>query len=319
MAVQQQFWALWRLTVAEAVRQPVFLLLTLANLTATLLTPLLIAHQLGEPAKLARDGALAFHLLFGLLLSSYVAASTLSREIRQGTIATILSRAVSRATLLLAKFAGIVVLLLWFSGCATATSLLAERIAPRFFQPDVFVLRVTLLTVAVALLGAAGLAFRSRRPYTVTAQTLLTAGLVVAGAMAAFFDRDGHPVRLGTSLDWRLLPAHVLVTLALFVAAAWALACATRLQAAPTIAVLVLILFLGLVADHLLAVPATRHPLAALLYGALPNWQHYWMADALAGGGRISWLYVAATVPYTACYTGAVLCVGLLCFRRRQF
>ena len=51
-------------------------------------------------------------------------------------------------------------------------------------------------------------------------------------------------------------------------------------------------------------------------YGLLPNWQDFWIVDALSGGGNIPWGYVAGTAGYAGLYTVAVLALGLLSFRR---
>jgi hypothetical protein len=314
-----QFWALAQLTAREALRQPLCLLLVLTAVLCTLFTPLLVAHQLGEPAKLARDGALAFNLVFGLLLGGYVACSTLGTEIRGGTAATVLSKAVRRETFFLAKQAGVTAVILLFGLCAAAAALLGERLAPRVFQTDVLTLRLVLIMLPSALAGAGLIAFFSRRSFAACACVLLALALIAAVALCARFDRDGQRVAFGAAVDWRLIPASALVTVALVIAAAIALSLSTRLRTAPTIVILILVLFLGLVADHLLGAAATRSGLAFCLYSLLPNWQHFWMADALAGGGRVSWLYVGRTLPYAVLYSAGVLCLGLVSFRHRQF
>ena len=60
--------------------------------------------------------------------------------------------------------------------------------------------------------------------------------------------------------------------------------------------------------------PAPATPGRAMLYSLIPNWQHFWVSDALTGGGRIPWSYVCQAVAYAATYTGAVLCLGLGAF-----
>ena len=92
---------LTRLAFTELVRQPVCLLITLASVALSTALPLMIAHQLGQQGGLARDGALAFELTGGTILAAYAACSTLSREMRSGTILTILSRPIGRSTLFL--------------------------------------------------------------------------------------------------------------------------------------------------------------------------------------------------------------------------
>ena len=65
-------------------------------------------------------------------------------------------------------------------------------------------------------------------------------------------------------------------------------------------------------------IAAARSDLGAILYGLLPNWQHFWVADALNGNGRVPWGYVLRAGVYAALYAAAALAAGTLAFRRRE-
>jgi hypothetical protein len=75
---------------------------------------------------------------------------------------------------------------------------------------------------------------------------------------------------------------------------------------------------LGLMSDYLLGRHTAGSAAASVAYALLPNWQHFWVADALDAGGVIPWSYVARVAFYAAAYTGGVLCLGALSFRRRE-
>ena len=52
------FWAIARLTALEAVRRPVFLLVTLCGLAGTVLMPFLLHYTLGDAPRAIRDAGL---------------------------------------------------------------------------------------------------------------------------------------------------------------------------------------------------------------------------------------------------------------------
>ena len=54
-----------------------------------------------------------------------------------------------------------------------------------------------------------------------------------------------------------------------------------------------MIFLLGLMTDYLLGHAANSSPLAALAYNLIPNWENFWMADALVGNAAgLPWVYV---------------------------
>src|SRR5262245_13254982 len=107
MRPNHSFVALTGLTAIEAIRQPIVLLLFTACVALTAITPMILLHAFGEYGKVSRETGLALHFLFGLLVAVQAAGSTLSREVREGTAAAVLSKPVGRTTFFLAKFAGI--------------------------------------------------------------------------------------------------------------------------------------------------------------------------------------------------------------------
>jgi hypothetical protein len=57
---------------------------------------------------------------------------------------------------------------------------------------------------------------------------------------------------------------------------------------------------------------------ASAAYAVLPNWQLFWMSDALGMDKAIPWSYVGRTLAYSAGYLGAVLAVALALFQDRE-
>ena len=58
---------------------------------------------------------------------------------------------------------------------------------------------------------------------------------------------------------------------------------------------------------------------ASVLYTVTPNWQLFWLADALSEGrSTFHWGYVAKAVAYMAAYVGAVLTAAIMLFQERE-
>ena len=56
-----------------------------------------------------------------------------------------------------------------------------------------------------------------------------------------------------------------------------------------------------------------------MLYTILPNWQLFWLADAVAAGkGAFHWEYVGKALAYAVLYLGAVLSVAVVLFEDRE-
>jgi hypothetical protein len=317
-----QFAAVAALTALETIRQPICLLLTAACVLLTALGPLVRLHQFGEPGKLARDGGLAFHLVFGLLIAAYAAGSTLSREMQRGTAAAVLSKPVSRPVFFLAKFAGVAAVILAFSFCAGLATLLSERVSEKLVGGDSGPGYVTdwqtgfllLAAPAAAFLCAGALNLCCRRPFESTAFGCLVAALALVLLIACAFDRTGVWAPFRPSLAWRLVPASLLVTLALLVLGALTISLCTRLSAVPTLFLCGLIFCAGLLADYAFGRHSDRSLAAAVLYRLIPNWQHFWAADALDHGGSIPLGYLGRAALYALGSAAGLLTLGTLSF-----
>jgi ABC-type transport system involved in multi-copper enzyme maturation permease subunit len=322
----RQFITLAKMTAVESIRQPICLLLAISGILLTGITPLVVIYKFGEDGKLARDSGLAFHLIFGLIIAAYSASTSLARELRTGTASAILSKPVSRNTLFLAKFAGIASIIILFSVAAIAATMLSERIDEKFiftnemsgYFTDWHTGIILLAAPFIAMLLAAIINYFTRRPFESSAFILLIVSILAAFVISGFFNRVGQLAPLDYQVDWRLLPAGLLITAALIVITAIATAISTRFNTVITIISCITILMIGLISDYVLGRYAMNSFLIAGLYKFIPNWQNFWVSDALTGGGHIPWIYVCSAFGYAALYTSGILCLGILSFRKME-
>jgi ABC-type transport system involved in multi-copper enzyme maturation permease subunit len=315
MARIRQLLTLAGLTALEIIRQPATLLITLTSVLFAALLPLLITHTLGEPGKLVRDSALSIQFSVGLVLCTYCACATFSGELRAGTAGSILSKPISREAFFLAKYLGVVLVLVLYQSIAGITTLMTSRSGAQSFLIDGYAAVPMIAAILLSLLTGAGMNFFRQKPFSSSAFVTLLCFLLTAFIISGFLAPDGTRSSFGAHYQWSILPAVLLVTVATLMLAAISVALATRLDIIPAFTICSAVFFIGLVSDYLVG----RHAATSLgmntLYALIPNWQHFWMADALSSPGPIPWSYVGQTTLYAVVYSAAVLLLGIASFR----
>lgn len=305
--------------MTDLFRQPATFLLVMTNVAFTILTPLAISHQLGQQTHLAVDSALAFQFIFGVILTGYAACSTLHNECRSGTILIIFSKPVGRLMFFMAKFTAIAVLLVFFIYCSGAATLLAERLTPRNFEFDSLGVKLLLASPFIAFIPAALMNYRTRRSFVPAALCLYAITLTALVLILSAFDHEGHATGFGVMMEWRLIPASLLEGIALLLMATIAISLSARFAAPATVAILVLLLFAGLITGHLTALLSRLPAVAFALKMILPDIQSFWPADQLADGGRLPAALIGHAALYALLYGAGILAVGYTAFRNRQF
>ncbi|MDP2989884.1 MAG: hypothetical protein Q8O57_04900, partial [Kiritimatiellota bacterium] len=206
--------------------------------------------------------------------------------------------------------------LLLFCATVLLSGLLSARTVLPGMQTDGRIGALFLVAVLIAFGYAALSNFMFRRQFVSQAFIGLLPCLAVAFVTTAWLDPNGHVIQFGSLMAWSMVPAGILVSLAVMVLAALAVSLSTRLPPVLSTSACVVLFFLGLVSDYLFRSAAATSWWAGLSYRLLPNWQDFWIVDALSGGGNIPWGYVIGAAGYAALYTIAVLALGLLSFRR---
>lgn len=311
----QQIGTLAGLTALEMIRQPATLLISLSSVVFVALLPLLITHTMGEPGRLVRDSALAVQFSVGLILAAYCACATFSSEIRTGTAGSILSKPISRDTFFLAKFIGVGCVLVLYQFAAGLTTLLSSRGGAQSFFVDWWALVPLYGAILLALAVGGGINYIRRTPFVSAAFIGLICFLALGFFGSAFFNPEGEWAAFGEYMNWQLVPAVVLITLATLVLAALSVTLATRLELIPTITFCFVVFCLGLVSDYLFGRFADESRLRAIAYAFVPNWQHFWTVDALSGDAGIPWGYVMQVAVYAVLVSAALLSLGLCSFR----
>lgn len=321
----RQFTTIAKNAFMELIRQPVFLLLMTTSALFCVFLASVPYFGFGDDPKLVKDSVLAVTLLAGLLGAVLCASNSLAREIRSGTALAVLSKPVGRASFLLAKYAGLAAALTVLTYVNGLGCLLASRMGfDAYGDADLAGLGIWFGAFVLAYAAGGFSNFFLRRPFMSDAVLAVVVFATLAFLVNSMMSKS-DPTSRGTEIhaferiDWKLIPATVLILFALWVLAALALACSTRLEMISTLAICSGFFLLGLMSDHLFGRRAEGGSWwASVCYTALPNWQLLWMADALEEGKKLPWKYVGTAFSYAVAYVGAALALALALFEERE-
>ena len=272
----RQFIVIAANALMELVRQPVFLLLMTSSalFTIFLATPYYFAF--GDEPRLVKNSTLALMFLAGLFGAVLCASASLAREIRTGTALAVLSKPVGRAKFLLAKYTGLIVALTLLTYVNLVAALVASRMAfDAYGKTDLAAIGIFFAGVVIAYALGGFSNFFLRRPFVSDAVFALLVTVTLAAFAIIQFTSQMRSVNEPGAVDWRLIPAAVLILFALWILAALALACSTRLEMIPTLAICSAVFLLGIMSDYLLgrrAVPVWRQEMSEVL--SSPRWSH---------------------------------------------
>src|SRR3984957_20511721 len=317
----RQFFTIAVNAFMELIRQPIFLLLMTGSVLFEIFLAVPYYFAFGDEPKLVENSVLAVMLLSGLFGAVLSASSSLAREIRSGTALAVLSKPVGRAQFLLAKFAGLAAALSVLTYVNMIGVLLASRMAfDAYGSTDLRAIVVFGggILLAYALAGFSN--FFLRRPFVSDAVFAMLIFTTLAAFVVFQFTKQMQSLGTQAQVNWNLLPAGILILFALWILAAVALACSTRFDTIPTLAICSAVFLIGLMSDYFFGIRAQAgNWWASALYSIIPNWQLFWLADAIeTGKSTFQWAYVGKAFAYAVCYAGAALAVGAALFEERE-
>ena len=306
----------------EVAQQPIYLLLMAGSCFFCVFLSVVPYFGFGDDIQMVKTSTLAVMLVTGLFGAVLCASSSVAREIRTGTALAVLSKPVGRARFLLGKYAGLSGALALLVFANLVACLLASRMAyDAYGSADTFSFALYCLGGLLAAFVVGGfLNYFLQLRFVITT---VIAMVILTTAMSAIIFMS-EPATTGASadprlVDWRLISASVLILFAVLILTALALACSTRLELMPTLAVCSGVLFLGLMSDWLFLGRVDGGSWwASILYTVTPNWQNFWLADVLEGEGAIPTRYIGQAFGYLVGYVGATLSVALWLFEDRE-
>jgi ABC-2 type transport system permease protein len=322
-----KIYAIAKVTFLQIIRQPIFGVLTLLAMGLMAISPAITGFTLDDDNKMLQDLCLSTILLTGLLLSAFSASGAISAEIEDQTILTIVSKPINRLAFILGKFFGVMASLFLANIFMTMTFLLVLRhgvMSTASMDYDLPVLTFGFGAVAAALLLSGLGNYLFDWQFAPTAMGLGLPLMTFAVVITGFFSKTWKFQSFGTGYSLQVVQACLLLILAVWVLAGICLVCSTRLNVVWTLVIAFMVLCLGMVWDWMILpkIQASQFWLPSFgwsaLYALIPNFQVFWMLDALDQGKSITGLYILQSFGYAGLYIGAMLFLAYGLFLDRQ-
>lgn len=343
MSLIEQLLAIARNTFFESIRQPVMtVVLGVAALLIILSNPF-SAYTMQDDQRMLIDIGLSTIFISTSILAAFIATNVLTREIENQTALTVISKPVTRPVFVLGKYLGVAAALAMAVLFLSFVFLLVELhgVLPTVRTP--YHLPVIIFGVLAMALGIAaaiwcnilyGMSFAS------SSLCITTPLLGIAYVISLLFAKDFTLQSIATDFDLNMVICLFMLTLAILVLTAIAIAASTRLGQLMTLSVTIGFFLVGLLSDWLFARrinelqayfsridPGDMHMLDAdhlvfyinkIAYAIIPNFQVFWLSDALTQGKDIPLGYIAITVPYGLLMIVAALSIAIILFQRRE-
>jgi len=299
----------------ESVREPIYFLMLLAALALIGSYPSAALFVFSEQLKLVVDSSMATGLIFGLIVAVLCASHTVAREMRNGTVLLLLSKPVYRWSFILGKITGIGAAVTLFTMLCNLASIVSIYIATDQFRLDwsIFLVYYGIL-IAVCAVGMLFNFWRgSSFPEVATYAATL---LIPAYALFCVLSKE-HPTLSLYALGYAL----ILLVFSVVAMSTIAVGLATRLDVVPNLSVCTVIFFLGLVSSYLFQRDTGSGFLNVIFkffYAVLPNWQFFWLADAVAVNRTIPFSYVVGSFVYVVLYIAICALWAVALFQNRE-
>lgn len=310
----QNFYHVAKNTFRECLREPIFFILLISAIVLIGLFPSISLFVFREQIKLVIDSSMATTLLFGLVTAVLCASNTISREIRNGTVLLLLSKPVSKWSFILAKMCGILTALTLFVFICNSASLISLRVAKDQFQLDYFTFYSYYGVIVVCAIWGGFRNFYSRKSFSSSASfaiLILTPLLIL---YLQFVPQDGKI----QPFPYYILPAFILLFFAIWAMGAITVMLSSKLDMIGNLCISSILFFSGLISDYFLSGSEGAISFSALLYAIIPNWQFFWMADALASHTLIPWSYVAWSACYIFLYISFCSIIAISLFTNKE-
>ncbi len=321
--------AIARNAFTETIRQPIYGVLVLITFAVLVLEVPLATWTMGTgnadyevtDQQLMVSMGLSTLLVSGLFIAAFSAAGVLSREIEERTVLTVVSKPVSRPTIIAGKYLGVAgaLGLAFYLGSLVLAMTVRHKVMVAADDPyDMPVLVIGCGTFGLSIACALFCNYFFGWHFTSSTVGFSAVFMGIGMAVIAFVGKGWTIVPFGTDIPTDLLVAMLLEFFCVLVFAAVAVAASTRLGQLMTLLVCLSFFFAGSLIEYILRGLPAGHPVTTVLYLLLPNLTFFYVIDALANGKHISGLYVLYSAGYMLCYVVAILGIGMAMFQKRE-
>ncbi|MBL4592179.1 MAG: ABC-2 transporter permease, partial [Phycisphaerales bacterium] len=256
--------AIARNAFIESVRQPVFFLMLMVAGLLQILNTWISGFTMGRmnvPGEVTADNKMMFDIslatvfVSGIILAAFIATATVSREIENKTILTVVSKPVNRYSVILGKYLGVACAMLVAGGIMIAFLLLGIRhgvlaTAAQHLDTPVLIFGTGAIALAILIAGAGN--FMYEWSFGQTVSLLLLPFIWIAYLGVLLINKDWELQSIATDFKPQITIACGVLMMALLVMSAVATAASTRLGQVMTIVVCGVVFVAGLLSNYMI-------------------------------------------------------------------
>ncbi len=246
----------------ESLRQPILVIMMLIAAFLQIMNTWIIGFTMGRSAvpgevtgdnKLLYDVSMSTVFVLGIVLASFIATSAISREIENKTILTVVSKPISRPSVILGKYIGIAGAMILAIGIMVAMLMLAIRHGVQTTAADrpdfpVIIFGLTAIGGSIFIAGLGNFIYGWSFGQTAVILMLPLIWLAYFGVLLLTDEWELQP--LVTDFTPQIFLSCLTLGMALLVIAALATAVSTRAGQVLTIMTCAIVFVMGLMSNH---------------------------------------------------------------------
>ena len=310
-----------RNTFTETVRQPIFLIIIIVAILTFIISPSITMYTLDDDNRLLRELGLSTLFLSGLFIAIFSSTGAIAEELDSKTAITVLSKPVPRPVFILGKFLGVASAVSVAHFICTAAMLMMIRhgcLERALDEYDTTVLVSGAFFIVLTFIVSAYANYSYDKSFISSSVFAMCFFGILSLVFLSLIDKN-----------WKYNPAHneiatfdvyasILLLFAVLILVGVAVMFSTRFNVVMTLVLTVTVFMIGLIADYVFGQLALKYAWAD--YGRLifPNFQVFWVSDALIEDSQIPFSYLLRSSLYSILYTTGVLSLSTAMFQRRQ-
>ena len=310
-----------KITFTDILRQPIYAIIIIAALLLFFISPSLTMYSMSDDNKLLREIGLSTLFLASLFIAIFSASGTVSEEVENKTIITVLSKPVQRPIFIIAKFLGVTAAVVLAHYICTVALLMTIRNGVLESVDDTndwTVLTAAGVSVGLAFILSAFFNYVYDWKFSSTAIVLTAIFAALSIVFLSFIDRNWKFNPAANGMNPVDIYASILLLLGAIVIAALAVMFSARFNTMVTLTACIGIFLLGLVSDYTFGRFAHTQLWAQIGRFIVPNLQVFWISDAIYEGSTVPIKYIMISAFYALCYITGVLSLAIALFQKRQ-
>ena len=306
----KQFRAIYRNAFKVCASDPFYLVISLASVMLMILAASMPSLGEDEHLRLVRDQTHSILFICGALASAFGLIRVVTDDLRRGAGSILMSRPVSPGILIAGKLIGVLmcVAVLFLTG--SFAYLWISDIAKNNQELDTLSLMFYLLVILLSLLAGAARQYLFGSNFSLCSSVSLCAFMLIGVG----FRLTVTETRL---FDFQGLQSILLLFLAVASFCATVQVVAVLADSAMVLGLAIILFFFGLISSYLTS-KFLGGDFGLLVSSILPNWQNYWILEALGQGEKIPLQYFLQIAFQTAIYVGMYTAISTALFERTE-